>query len=62
MKLTPTSLAAWKYNQREEAARLGYNVAFVFTPSEDKLVALFFNGEFFCYSRTFAPPPQEPNT
>jgi hypothetical protein len=41
----------WKYSQREEAARLGYHVEF--SRIDDKIVALFFNGEFFCYTRVF---------
>jgi hypothetical protein len=51
MKFAPPTLAMWKYSQREEAARLGYRVTFV--GHDVKTVALFFNGEFFCYTRVF---------
>jgi hypothetical protein len=50
-KFAPPTLAMWKYSQREEAARLGYHVEF--SRIDDKIVALFFNGEFFCYTRVF---------
>lgn len=56
--LIPTPLANWKRNQREEAARLGYTVEF--TPFDDKYVAVFFNGEFWCYTRTYPEQPPPP--
>jgi hypothetical protein len=51
MKLAAPTLAMWKFSQREEAARLGYHVEF--SRNDDKTVASFFNGEFFCYRRVF---------
>ena len=49
MKLLKTSAAAWGTEMQLEAKRNGYRVEFEATAGG--LIASFYNGEFFCYSR-----------
>lgn len=47
--LRKTTAAQWGCEMQEEAVRNGYRVEFEAT--HGGLIAKFYNGEFFCYSR-----------
>lgn len=54
MHLIPLTQSQWRAERRAEANESGLRVIFVGLASNPlRLAALFFNGEFLCYSRMF---------
>ena len=51
MRLVPITMDQWTAAQRWEAAERGYTVSFL--TQGDRVVAQFFNGEFYLYERVF---------
>jgi hypothetical protein len=51
MRLVPIPMDLWKAAQRWEAAERGYTVSFL--TQGDRVVARFFNREFYLYERVF---------
>jgi hypothetical protein len=51
MRLVPITMDQWMAAQRWEAAERGYT--FSFLTQSDRVVAQFFNREFYLYERVF---------
>ena len=60
--MIPSTLEQWIAERRAEAAECGYRVTFVREGirANARTTALFWNGPFYCYSRTFNTVWREP--
>ncbi len=52
------TLELWTHAQKWDARERGYNVSFL--PFENLVIAVFTNGEYYCYNRVFKLKGPEP--